>query len=328
MFASKSLPLLSAVVPLYDEAGGLKAFHESLLKVLETITKNSYELIYCDDGSTDKTAELIQAWCATNPKIRLIKLSRNFGKENALSAGIAQAHGRAIIMLDGDGQHPAELIPKFIDCWQNGAQVVVGVRLGSENGNWRPKRLGSKIFYKLFNSLTRQKLIPGSTDFRLIDREVGQAFLTLYESDRLTRGLIDWLGFKRQLIYFEAPARVDGKPGYGFRKLVKLAANSFVSLTPMPLYIFGYLGVLITALAFLLGVSVLIEQFLLGDPWHWKFTGTATLSILLLFLIGIVLMSQGILSLYISHIHNQSKKRPLYIIDQVGSVGLSQPNNG
>jgi dolichol-phosphate mannosyltransferase len=142
------------------------------------------------------------------------------------------------------------------------------------------------------------------------------------ETDRITRGLIDWLGFRREFIEFEANARADDSTSYSRAKLMRLAANSFVSLTPTPLYVFGCVGVVITAGALVLGGSVFIEQLLLGDPWHWKFTGTAMLSILLLFLIGIVLMSQGILSLYISHVHNQSKQRPLYIIDYEGSAGI------
>ncbi len=186
----------------------------------------------------------------------------------------------------------------------------------------RHKRFGAQLFYKTFNALTGQKLVPGLTDFRLIDQTVQQAFLQLPETDRVTRGLIDWLGFRRVFIEYEERDRTAGEPGYGLGKLAKLAANSFVSLTPTPLYLFGALGVLITIGSFVLGAAVLIEQIILDDPWHWKFTGTAMLGILILFLVGIVLMSQGILSLYISHVHNQSKRRPLYVIDRGDSAGI------
>jgi dolichol-phosphate mannosyltransferase len=171
--------------------------------------------------------------------------------------------------------------------------------------------------------LAGQELVPGSTDFCLIDQAVQQAFLNFKEDGRITRGLIDWLGFRREFIYFEARARADGSSSYSRQQLMGLAANSFVSLSPKPLYLFGYLGVLITVAALLLGTSVLIEQVILGDPWHWKFTGTAMLGILTLFLVGIILLSQGILSLYISHIHSQSKGRPLYVIDYSGSSGIA-----
>jgi dolichol-phosphate mannosyltransferase len=321
--AKSSNLLLSVVVPLFNEAAVLPAFHEALVNSVKGAAEDSYEIIYCDDGSTDDTAKLVGQWHDHNHRVKLIKLSRNFGKENALSAGIGLASGRAILMIDGDGQHPVELIPKFVDAWQQGAQVVIGVRTGKTKTSWL-KRADSVVFHKVFNKLTGQKLLPGSTDFRLIDRAVQQAFLRLEESDRTTRGLIDWLGFRRQFIYFEANARQDGAPGYSQAQLMRLAANSFVSLTPKPLYLFGYLGVFITMGALLLGLSVLVEQLILGDPWHWKFTGTAMLGILTLFLVGTILLSQGILSLYISHIHSQSKGRPLYVIDYSGSAGIEK----
>jgi dolichol-phosphate mannosyltransferase len=172
--------------------------------------------------------------------------------------------------------------------------------------------------------LADQKLIIGSTDFRLIDRKVQQVFLTLPEADRITRGLIDWLGFRRQYIKFAAKKRESGLPGYNLNKLMGLAANSFTSLTLKPLFLFGYLGVLITVASFLLGIVVFIEQPLLGDPWHWKFTGTAMLGILILFLVGIVLMSQGIMSLYVSRIYRQSRQRPLYVVDYDKSIGIEK----
>lgn len=313
--------LLSVVVPLYNEREGLEHFHRSLLVALAISAIDAYEIIYCDDGSSDDADRLISVWHRDDPQVKLIKFSRNFGKENALSAGIAFAKGQAVIMLDGDGQHPPRFISDFVEAWREGAQVVLGVRTET-TGETLSRRVGSKLFYGLFNKFARQKLIPGSTDFQLIDRAVQKAFLSLPESQRITRGLIDWLGFKRKLIYFQADARANGSPGYSFLKLIQLAMNSFVSLTLMPLYIFGCLGVFITAASLLLGSSVVIEQLLLGDPWHWRFTGTAMLAIVIVFLIGIVLLSQGILSLYISHIHQESKRRPLYVIDEANSVGI------
>ncbi len=317
--------LITVVVPLYNESAGLSSFHTKVMKTLEALDR-PYELIYCNDGSTDNSGHLIREWRRLNPRIRLIQFSRNFGKESALSAGIAHAKGAGILMIDSDGQHPPELIPQFISAWEKGARVVVGVRKNNK-GESLFKRLGSRLFYSLFNRLPGQKLVPGSTDFRLIDKEVQAAFLKLKETDRITRGLIDWLGFERQYIYFTANPRAAGTASYSRRKLLKLAANSFVSLSPTPLYVFGYLGVLITTFALLLGSSVFVEQLLLGDPLGWKFTGTAMLGTLILFMVGIILMSQGILSLYISHIHNQTKQRPLYIIDMVGSAGLEKEEN-
>jgi glycosyltransferase involved in cell wall biosynthesis len=318
---------ISVIVPVYNEAGGLRAFHESLVEQLETSVKNAYELIYCDDGSTDDTAHLIQEIRSKNEHIKLIRLTRNFGKENALTAGINEATGQAIILLDGDGQHPVELIPKFITSWTEGSPVVVGVRDSSKQKQYF-KSVRSKWFYKLINLFTRNELQPGSTDFRLIDRSVQQAFMSLQETNRITRGLIDWLGFEPTYIHFVAKNRLAGSASYSSSQLMQLAANSFVSLSPRPLYIFGYLGIFITFGAFILGVTVFVEQLLLGDPLNWKFTGTAMLGILILFLVGIVLLSQGILSLYISHIHSQSKGRPLYVIDYRKSGGIRRNDDG
>jgi dolichol-phosphate mannosyltransferase len=316
--------LLSIVVPVYNEQAGLFKFHASLVEILQQTGIMDYEIIYCDDGSTDNTAELIGGWHTSDPKIKLISFSRNFGKEIALSAGITTAQGQAIITLDGDGQHPVELIPEFIKAWENGVQVVVGLRTANDVG-W-VKRVTARLFYRFFNKLADQKLIIGSTDFRLIDREVQQVFLTLPENDRITRGLIDWLGFRRAYIKFVAKKRESGLPGYNLNKLMGLAANSFTSLTLKPLFLFGYLGVIITFASFIMGFAVFIEQLLLGDPWHWKFTGTAMLGILILFLVGIVLMSQGIMSLYVSRIYSQSRQRPLYVIDYDKSIGIGKKN--
>lgn len=319
-------PTISVVVPLYNEAAGLELFHAALLKQLSSLTNLTYELIYCDDGSTDGTRRLLEDLMNKNNKIKLISLTRNFGKENALTAGIIAAKGDAILMIDGDGQHPVELITKFIEAWQKGARVVVGVRQSDDKITFF-KRLGSAFFYKILSLLTDNKTVQGATDFRLIDRSVQQAFMNLQETNRITRGLIDWLGFEPNYIHFKAKTRLAGRASYSSRKLINLATNSFVSLSPKPLYLFGYLGILITLGAFLLGISVFIEQLILNDPLHWKFTGTAMLGILILFLVGIVLMSQGILSLYISHIHSQSKARPLYVVDYDKSVGIEPTEN-
>lgn len=312
---------ISIVVPVYNEAAGISSFYTSIKDVLAGASITHYQLIFCDDGSTDNTPDIIRELASSDKHLRLICFSRNFGKEAALAAGIAQADGDAILTIDGDGQHPVELIPEFIEKWRAGTQVVIGVRKTSASDR-AVKRWGSRLFYSIFNALGTQQLIPGSTDYRLIDKAVQKAFLKLGETERITRGLIDWLGFRREFVYFSAKERVTGKASYGTSKLFKLASDSIVSLSPVPLYISGGLGLLITPLAFLLGIIVLFEQVLLDDPLNWNFTGTAMLGILIVFLVGIVLVSQGILSLYISHIHTQSKQRPLYIIDEDSSTGL------
>lgn len=319
-------PTLSIAIPLYNESVGIVSFHDQLTKIAIAATDNSYEIIYCNDGSSDNTAELVRGIAANDLRVRFITLSRNFGKESALSAAIHAANGQAVIMLDGDGQHPITLIPQFIEAWRAGAKVVVGLRT-NQDSETLIKQFGSRLFYILFNRLTGQHLIPGSTDYRLIDHSVQQAFLSLPETDRITRGLIDWLGFTRTYIPIPRLARVAGAPSYSLRKLILLATNSFVSLSAVPLYMFGVIGFIITATSFLLGGAVFVEQILLHDPLGWAFTGTALLGILTLFLVGIVLMSQGIISLYLSHTHNQTKRRPLYIIDYDASIRVEERHN-
>lgn len=321
--AAQNRKTISVVVPVFNEANGLVHFHTELVSVLRGADLyEGSEIIYCDDGSSDDSRLILDALAKKDAHIKTIIFSRNFGKESALTAGITQASGDAIITLDADEQHPIELIPTFIDLWKNGAKVVVGVRDRSESG-WLQK-LESKVFYMLFNRISSQKLVPGSTDFRLIDSSVREPFLQLAESNRMTRALIDWLGFKQQFVRFTPNKRQAGAPTYGHGKLFRLAMDSVVSLSPRPLYLLGYLGTIVTAFAFILGICVLIEQVIFNDPLSWNFTGTAMLGILMLFFIGVVLISQGVLAVYISHIHTESKKRPLYIIDESQSKGLAK----
>lgn len=314
---------ISIVVPVYNEASVLPRFHKELTAFCAKKNINISEIIYCDDGSKDDTAEMIRDWNSRDKNVKLLQLSRNFGKEYALTAGIAAATGDAIITMDGDCQHPIELLPKFIQAWKTGDMVVVGVRTENADVTWL-KRCFSRLYYMIFNSMSQHQLPTGSTDYCLIDSSVQRAFLQLHEPQRITRALIGWLGFKRTYIPFCAKPRAGGNVAYSTKKLISLASNGLVSMSPVPLFVFGIVGLFITVASFLLGSAVLVEQTLLGDPLGWKFTGTAQLSILVLFLVGIILISQGLLSLYVSHIHNQTKQRPLYVVDYRGSRGLKQ----
>lgn len=311
MSAAKS-PLLSIVVPLFNEAEGLRSFHETLTRELLRLGVR-YEIIYCDDGSRDATAAILQS-LADNAQVRSLVLTRNFGKEVTLSAGIAAASGEAILTIDGDGQHPVELIGGFVAAWQAGAPVVVGLRRANQNEGFI-KRYGSKLFYGIFSRFTGMKLTPGATDFRLIDRTVQKDFLRLTEHSRIIRGLIDWLGYTPVYINFTANAREHGSAGYSLRKLVRLAIDSTVSLSPTPLYFSAYLGAVVLPLASLLGIGMGIN-WLAGDPLSLHATGTAYVAVLLLFLVGILLTSQGIIGLYLSRLYDETKGRPLYVINE------------
>jgi dolichol-phosphate mannosyltransferase len=314
---------LSVVIPAYNESASVRTLHEKLLVPELKKLKVEPEIIYVDDGSTDTTLSILTDIAEHDDTIRVVALSRNFGKEIATTAGIAASTGDATIMLDADGQHPPALIGQFVEEWQKGAQVVIGVR-GDAPDYSLPKRLGSGLYNRVFNSVLDTKAAPNATDFRLIDREVREAFLRLPERNRLTRGLIDWLGFKRTYIPFDAAIRIAGPPTYSFRKLVKLASYSIISLSLKPLFWLIWTGFGVTIISFLLGLFIIIEQLILGDPWSLDFTGSAMLGVFISFLVGIVLMSEGVIALYIANIHEQTRARPLYIVDKKHSVNLRE----
>lgn len=314
-------PLISVVVPVYNEAMGLQAFHDSLVTVLEAEGSPKYQVIYVDDGSTDGTAKLVRELHAQNPAVSLVKLSRNFGKEIATTAGIHEAVGDCTITVDADGQMPVGLIPEFLRRWQGGNKVVIGLREQNRQAGL-VKRLGSKLFYWLVNRFAGVKLVAGATDFRLIDRTVQQEFVRMTEHGRITRGLVDWLGYDRQYVPYRENPRLHGEASYSFRKLFKLAVDSVISLSVSPLFIAAYIGAVVLPVSVLIGLVMLVNA-LLNDPLAWHTTGSAYVVVLLLFLVGVLLVSQGIIGLYLSHIHTETQNRPLYVVDQANSVGVT-----
>lgn len=314
--------MISFVMPIHNEEEGIAKFlGEEFLPAVEKVQGYKKEIILVNDGSTDGTLAILQKFAEENKEIKVVALSRNFGKEAALSAGIFYAKGDAIITIDADGQQPPKLIPKFIEKWEKGAEIVTGVRDKYTKHGLIPK-LGSKLFYRLLKMMGSKSTVPGSTDFRLIDRVVADEFNKLSEHNRITRGLIDWLGFKQEYIYYIYGVRKAGKPSYSFKKLVHLAVDSFVSMSSTPLVIFGYIGVFITIFSFILGMFIIIQQYILGDPLGLRWNGAVQMAVFITFLVGLVLISQAITALYISHIHAESQGRPLYIIDKKESRNL------
>ncbi len=305
---------LSVIVPVFNEAIGLEHFHQALLGLLKTQSL-TYELIYVDDGSTDGSTAIIKDLARKNAQLKPIFLSRNFGKEAATTAGLHAAHGRAAIIVDADGQHPVELIPKFIKEWRAGAHVVVGIRTANQKEGFI-KQGGSKLFYKMLSLLGVSGVVPGSTDFRLIDRQVIESFKKLTDHNRVTRALIDWLGYEKVFIHFTAHPRQHGEASYSHKKLVQLALNGFVSLSFTPLYLSGYVGMLITLLSFILSIVAVVEKYFLHDPLGLNITGTAILAVLILFLVGVLLIGQGLLAVYVARIYTEVQDRPLYIVKE------------
>lgn len=316
--------LLSIIIPIHNEAEGIKDFLEkSVLPVLDKLENYNYELILVNDGSTDGTLKILQSFAEKHRQTKVLSFSRNFGKEPALSAGLKYAKGDAAITMDADGQQPPKLIPDFIKKWEQDAEIVTGVRDHYTKHGLIPK-LGSKLFYALLRLFGNKSTVPGSTDFRLIDRVVIDEFNKLSEHNRITRGLIDWLGFKQEYIKYVYGVRTAGKPSYNLKKLFNLALDSFVSMSTTPLIIFGYLGVFITFASVILGLFCIINQYILSDPLGLYWDGAVQLAIFITFLIGLLMISQSVTALYISHIHAETQGRPLYIVDEKESRNLEK----
>lgn len=306
--------LISIVVPAYQEEKNLPLLYAQIQEVFNGLKeKYDYELILINDGSSDGTWQAIKNLAAQNPCVKGIDFSRNFGKEIAMTAGVHTALGGACIIMDADLQHPPRYIPEFLEKWEKGAEVVIGVRQKTKTLNVF-RRFASWMYAHLMIIISDDKFIPRATDFRLIDRKVIDEFKHFAERVRITRNLIDWLGFKRDTIYFVADERAEGYASYSIIALIRLALTSFTHHSLFPLRVAGYLGILTCFFAGLLGFYMLLNQIVLETFWQPVFSGTAMLATLTIFLIGIVLMCLGFIALYIGNIHNEVLKRHLYIV--------------
>lgn len=309
-------PLISIIIPVYNEEQNIPLLYSALLKTwIHLKEKYSYEFIFINDGSKDSSEIIIKNLIQYDHQVKYITFSRNFGKELAITAGLQYAQGEAAIILDGDLQHPPELIPKFIQKWEAGSDIVIGIRKKNATTSFL-KKLGSFLFYKIMNSISETKIIPQATDYRLISQQVIQEFNRFTERGRMARGLIDWLGFKKDFISFEAQERKNGKASYSYPKLIKLALSSFIAHSLFPLKLAGYLGIFTTLFSGSLGFFIIVEKYILGDPWQLHFSGPAILAVLILFLVGIILICLGLIAMYIANIHEEVANRPLYVIQK------------
>ncbi len=310
---SQECKKISIIIPVYNEEQSLQKLHSLFCEVLNGL-RYEYELIFVNDGSSDRSQALLEEFRRADRHVRVIEFSRNFGKEIALTAGLQFCTGDAAVMIDSDLQHPIELLSQFIQKWQDGAEVVIGVRI-SNTGEGMVKRLGSKLYYRIMRWISEVEIVPQSTDYRLLDRSVIDAFKHFSEHNRMTRALIDWLGFRREYIYFHAAERFDGSTvRYTFSKLFRLATDSIISLSFFPLRLAGYLGSAIVVLSSLLGAFIVFEQYFLHDPLHLGVSGTGMLALLIIFLVGIVLACLGLIALYIATIQHEVLSRPLYVV--------------
>ncbi len=303
--------LLSIVIPVYNEAANLPLLYKELLRHTQRLSYQ-FEVIFVDDGSQDDSARIIRGLEDSDPDVRALELARNFGKEAAVSAGLHAAKGDAAIVMDADLQMPPRLLQDFIIQWEDGAEIVVGV-FASRSMSF-VRRTGAKIFYRIMGWIGQSKITPHATDYRLLDRQVINVFKNLTEHNRITRGMIDWLGFTRAYVPFEQEARRHGKPNYSMKSLIALAMNSFTSYSLVPLKLAGYLGIIILALTIPAGLFMYVERYILDDPLGLLFGGTDMLAIMILFLVGVVLACLGLISLYIANIHAEVINRPLYVV--------------
>lgn len=304
---------VSIIIPIYNEEKNIPLLYSELSRVLAAEKNYIFEIIFVNDGSADESHREIQKIIALDQKVKYIDFSRNFGKEIATTAGINHCRGDACFMMDADLQHPPAMIPEFLRRWEKGAEVIIGVRK-KNSGEGLAKKLGSYFFYKIINKISETKILPNATDFRLLDRAVINEFNRFTERSRMTRALIAWLGFRREIIYFNAGRRINGKAGYNLIKLVRLAFHSMVSLSLLPLKFAGYLGFLITVISGGLGTFIFIEKYILNDSRGYHFSGSAILAVIILFLVGIILICLGLIALYIANIHGEVINRPIYII--------------
>ncbi len=300
---------LSCVVPAYNEAGHLAEFLQALHACASALTPD-FEILVVNDGSRDNTREVALAQAETLG-VRYLEFSRNFGKEAALSAGIDHARGNAILLIDSDFQHPLELVPRMVDLWRSGYDMVYGVITdrAAESGL---KRLGTDVFYRLMGLGSDIHIPRNAGDFRLMDRKVVQALKALPERNRFMKGLYAWVGFQTVALPFVPADRHSGQSSFNLRRLGSLALLGMTSFTTLPLRFWGVAGACLSVLAIVYGLWIALEALLFGNP----LSGWPTLAASVLLFSGIQLLSIGILGEYIGRIYEEVKGRPVYLLAQ------------
>ncbi len=303
-------PELSVVIPVYNECDNLPPLLDRTQAALEPL-RLGYEILMVDDGSTDDTAERIRQLAACDSRIRLIQLSRNFGHQAALVAGLELARGQAVVTMDGDLQHPPELIPRLVRLWQEGYDIVQAVRLQPADTS-QLKRAGSWWFYRLLSALTRLRVTPGAADFRLMSREAVTAFLSCQERRRCNRALVQWIGFRYTEVPFQAEPRHAGRSKYSYRAMLRLAGDAIFSFSSWPLRLAGLVGAI---------VSLAAGAYLVFVLWARLFTdrtvpGWTSILAAVLVLGGINLLVLWILGEYVGRLYEEVKHRPMYIVRQ------------
>lgn len=300
-------PSISCVVPAYNEAAHLSAFLNDLRRTLAAIS-SSYEIIVVNDGSTDATEEAMRPHL-TQPGIRYLGLARNFGKEAALTAGIENARGEAVILMDADYQHPLELLPEMVRLWRDGYDMIYGV-IADRSAEHLLKRWGTGFFYSLLEAGSSIRIPRNAGDFRLFDRKVADALRKLPESNRFMKGLYAWVGFNTVALPFVPAARATSTSSFGLRSLGRLALSGVTAFTTWPLRVWSAIGVAISVISIFYCCYITLDSLIFGND----VPGWSTLAAGLIFFSGVQLVSIGILGEYIGRVYDEVKRRPLYLL--------------
>lgn len=327
-------PLVSLVVPVYCEQRIIGEFYDRAKRAMESLRAEAgaagggvrHEIVFVNDGSTDGTLPELLALAARDPAVRVVDLSRNFGHQIAITAGIDHAGGDAVVVLDGDLQDPPEVIVDMVRRWREGYHVVYGVRR-ARRGETAFKRLAAGTFYRLLSRLSDLSIPLDSGDFRLMDRAVVDVLKELREESRYIRGLVSWVGFRQCPLYYDRDPRFAGEPKYSLRRLVGLALDGISSFSDKPLRLATHLGMLVTVGSLLLMAWVIGGKLLRPDR---AVPGWASVMVVMLFLGGVQLVSIGVMGEYVGRIFRQTKGRPLYVVARrinfaPGGAGVSRP---
>ena len=299
---------LCVIVPAYNEATGIEEFHHRLSRVMDKL--GTWQVLYVNDGSTDETLEILRRLHANDPHVALINLSRNFGKEIAMTAGFDHARGDAVIVIDADLQDPPEVIPAMVAAWRDGFDVIYAQRSARQGETWL-KKTTANLFYRLMQDVGDVPLPRNTGDFRLMSWRVVEALRTLREGHRFMKGLFAWVGFPSKAILYERAPRHAGHSKWNYWKLWNFAIEGVTSFTVMPLKLASYLGLAVSVFAALFILQLVVRTILFGNP----VAGYPSLMAVVLFLGGVQLLTLGIVGEYLGRIFNETKRRPLYLVE-------------
>lgn len=316
---SENRKKVTVIIPAYNEAAALPSFYAELTAVCRSQDGYAWEYLFIDDGSTDETLHILKRLQQDDAHVSYVSLSRNFGKENAMLAGFDYAQGDCCIVMDADLQHPPTLIPDMLRLWQEGYEDIYACRRNRDKEGLLRRKL-SELFYKLLDRSTNFEVLPNVGDFRLLDRKCIDALRRLRETERYTKGMFCWIGYRKRQIVFDCGDRVAGKSTWSYRKLFALAVKGITSYTTAPLRVSTLLGFCIAGAAFLYMLYFLVKTILYGDEAQ----GFPTLIIIILFLGGIQLISLGIIGEYLAAIFNETKRRPVYLTSEYSGTNDNQ----